>query len=143
MMQQATALAITCVKSLVFENRTEKCIRPVLEEFALIRNPAEHTMARQLQPRAGLVREHPRPMVEWAATMGGTLILIDSVRAVTSVADCAIGKDVTNSRHRNRKSLSFHILTLNCAACGDSPGTTGTEILRSSLQKSICSQSLG
>ena len=43
-MPQAIALAITCLACFVFDNLTERSIGLVLEEFALVGNPAEQVM---------------------------------------------------------------------------------------------------
>ena len=64
MMLQAIALAITCFICFAFENLTERFICLVLEEFALVGNPAEQAIGHQLLARAGLIRERPQRMVE-------------------------------------------------------------------------------
>jgi hypothetical protein len=64
MMLQAIALAITCFQCFAFENLTKRFICLVLEEFALVGNPAEQAIGHQLLARAGLIRERPQAMVE-------------------------------------------------------------------------------
>jgi hypothetical protein len=64
MMLQAIALAITCFICCAFENLTNWFIRLVLEEFALVGNPAEQAIGDQLLARAGLIPERPQRMVE-------------------------------------------------------------------------------
>jgi hypothetical protein len=64
MMPHAIALAIACFIRLAFENLTERFICLVLEEFALVGNPAEQAIGDQLLARAGLIRERPQRMVE-------------------------------------------------------------------------------
>jgi hypothetical protein len=79
MMQQATALAIACIRCFVFENLTEKFICLVLEEFTLVSDPAEQAKGHQLLARAELIRENPQRMVE-SAIPAESCILIDSCR---------------------------------------------------------------
>jgi hypothetical protein len=66
MMLQAIALAITCVVGFAFDNLTESFICLILEEFALVVNPAEQAIVHQLLDRAGLIRESPQRTVEQA-----------------------------------------------------------------------------
>ena len=63
-MLQAIAIAITCFICFASENLTESFIRFVLEEFALVGNPAEQVSGDQLLARAGLIRERPMRTVE-------------------------------------------------------------------------------
>jgi hypothetical protein len=77
MMLQAIALAITCFIGFAIENLTESFICLVLEEFALVGNPAEEAIGDQLLARAGLIREHPQRMVESTMPAEDSL-LIDS-----------------------------------------------------------------
>jgi hypothetical protein len=60
-MLQAIAIAITCFIGFASENLTESFIRLVLEEFAVVGNPAEQVSGDRLLARAGLVRERPQP----------------------------------------------------------------------------------
>ena len=65
-MLQAIALTITCFICFALENLTERFIRLVLEESALVGNRAERAIGHQLLARAGLIRERPQGMVEQA-----------------------------------------------------------------------------
>jgi hypothetical protein len=82
MMLQAIALAITCFICFAFGNLTEWFICLVLEEFALVGNPAEHA------PSANGRIGHAR----------GGLHIHRLLRVVSLIADCAIGKNGSNSR---------------------------------------------
>ena len=76
-MLQAIALAITCFLFFAIENLTERFICLVLEEFALVGNPAEQANGHQLPARAGLIRERPQRMVE-SVMPAEDCLLIDS-----------------------------------------------------------------
>jgi len=66
MMLQVIALAIRCLIGFVFEDLAKSFICLVLEEFALIGNPAEQAIGHQLLARAGLIRERLQRMIEQA-----------------------------------------------------------------------------
>jgi hypothetical protein len=77
MMPQAIALAIVRFICFALENLTERFICLVLEEFALVGNPAEQAMGDQLLAIAGLIPERPQRMVEYAMP-AEDFLLIDS-----------------------------------------------------------------
>ena len=76
MMPQAIALAITCFVCFDVENITERFICLVLEEFALVGNPAEQATGYQLLTRAGLIRGRLQQMVEYAMPAEDCLLIV-------------------------------------------------------------------
>ena len=74
-MLQAIALAITRFACFAFESLSERFICLVLEEFALVGNPAEQVIGDQLLARAGLLHERPQRMVEEAMPAEDCLLI--------------------------------------------------------------------
>jgi hypothetical protein len=63
-MPQAITIAIARFRGFVYENLTDRFIRFVLEQFALVSSPAEQVIGDQPLARAGPVHDHSGRLVK-------------------------------------------------------------------------------